>query len=102
MTVNINAAFGEITGNNTELAVARSSPPSPPRTGSAPGSLFEIDGQRTSVPIANGSQVNAPVYLFDFLSAARPAAATGAGQPASSTSRRHATRGAPDHRCSRS
>ena len=32
-----------------------------------PGVLFEIDGQRISVPIANGSQVNSPVYLFDFL-----------------------------------
>ena len=32
--------------------------------------LFEIDGQRTSVPIANGSQVTEPVYLIEFLSIA--------------------------------
>ena len=31
------------------------------------GVLFEIDGQRTSVPIANGSQVAGPVYLIEFL-----------------------------------
>ncbi len=32
--------------------------------------LFEIDGQRISVPIANGSQVNDPVYLIEFLNVA--------------------------------
>jgi len=33
------------------------------------GVLFEIDGQHTSVPIANGSQsqINTPVYLIEFL-----------------------------------
>jgi hypothetical protein len=35
--------------------------------GDSTGVLFEIEGQRTSVPIANGSQVSGPVYLIDFL-----------------------------------
>ena len=39
-------------------------------TGVTTGVLFEIDGQRTSVPIANGSQVSTPVYLLDFLATA--------------------------------
>ena len=39
-------------------------------TSSTTGVLFEIDGQRTSVPIANGSQVSTPVYLLDFLGGA--------------------------------
>ena len=30
--------------------------------------IFEIEGQRTDVPIANGSQVAGPVYLLEFLS----------------------------------
>ena len=47
----------------------RSSPPSPPRTATGPGSSSRSKGERTSVPIANGSQVAGPVYLIEFLSA---------------------------------
>jgi spore germination protein GerM len=67
VTVNMNTAFGTITGNNTELAVAQIVATVVAATSNSTGVLFEIDGQRTSVPIANGSFVSAPVYLLDFL-----------------------------------
>jgi len=35
-------------------------------TGAGTGVLFEIEGQHTSVPVANGSEVAGPVYLLDF------------------------------------
>ncbi len=70
VTVNMNTAFGTITGNNTELAVAQIATTVITEDGANTGVLFEIDGQRTSVPIANGSQVSGPVYLLDFLSGA--------------------------------
>ena len=38
--------------------------------GPGTGVIFEIDGQRTSVPIANGSLVAGPVYLLEFFNAA--------------------------------
>ena len=63
VTVNMNTAFGTISGNDTELAVAQIVTTVVTATGVTTGVLFEIDGQRTSVPIANGSQVSAPVYL---------------------------------------
>ena len=37
------------------------------RRGTTPGVVFEVEGERTSVPIANGSQVNGPVYILEFL-----------------------------------
>ncbi len=67
VTVNMNTAFGTITGNNTELAVAQIVATVVAQTGNNTGVLFEIDGERTLVPIANGSEVSAPVYLLDFL-----------------------------------
>ena len=67
MTVNMNAAFGAITGNSIELAVAQIVATVATENGLNTGVLFEIDGQRTSVPIANGSQVTGPVYLLEFL-----------------------------------
>ncbi|MFZ0251087.1 MAG: GerMN domain-containing protein [Acidimicrobiales bacterium] len=69
VTVNMNAAFGAITGNSIEEAVAQIVATISIDVGNDPGVLFEIDGERTSVPIANGSQsqLNAPVYLIDFL-----------------------------------
>jgi hypothetical protein len=70
VTVNMNAAFGAITGNNIELAVAQIVSTIATENGLNTGVLFEIDGQRTSVPIANGSQVTEPVYLIEFLSVA--------------------------------
>ena len=70
MTVNMNAAFGAITGNSTELAVAQIVATVATENGLSTGVVFEIDGQRTSVPIANGSQVTGPVYLIEFLGVA--------------------------------
>jgi len=70
VTVNMNTAFGTINGNNTELAVAQIVTTIVTANGVNTGVIFEIDGQRTSVPIANGSQVSGPVYLLDFLGGA--------------------------------
>ncbi len=70
VTVNMNTTFGEITGNNIELAVAQIVATIATEDGLGTGVVFEIDGQRTSVPIANGSQVAGPVYLIDFLNGA--------------------------------
>jgi Sporulation and spore germination len=70
VTVNMNTAFGQITGNNTEQAVAQIVATVATENGLATGVIFEIDGQRTEVPIANGSQVAGPVYLIEFLNVA--------------------------------
>lgn len=70
VTVNMNAAFGAITGNSIELAVAQIVATVSAEVGLNTGVIFEIEGQRTSVPIANGSQVSEPVYLIEFLSVA--------------------------------
>ena len=70
VTVNMNAAFGAITGTSIELAVSQIVATVASENGFNTGVLFEIDGQRTSVPIANGSQVNDPVYIVEFLSVA--------------------------------
>lgn len=67
VTVNMNAAFGDITGNDIELAVAQIVATIATENGLNTGVVFEIDGQRTSVPIASGAQVTAPVYLIEFL-----------------------------------
>jgi len=69
VTVNLNDV-GTITGSNSELAVAQIVTTIVTASGVNTGVLFEIDGQRTSVPIANGSQVSTPVYLLDFLAVA--------------------------------
>jgi hypothetical protein len=70
VTVNMNAAFGAITGSSIELAVAQIVATVTAEVGLNAGVVFEIEGQRTSVPIANGSQVSEPVYLIEFLSVA--------------------------------
>jgi hypothetical protein len=67
VTVNMNEAFGAITGTDIELAVGQVVATVAAENGWTTGVLFEIDGQRTSVPIANGSQVTAPVYVLQFL-----------------------------------
>ena len=67
VTVNMNDAFGQITGNSIELAVAQIVATVANEIGPTTGVVFEIDGQRISVPIANGSQVAGPVYLIEFL-----------------------------------
>lgn len=70
VTVDMNTAFGQITGANSELAVAQIVATVATEAGLNTGVLFEIDGQRTSVPIANGQQVAGPVYLIEFLNVA--------------------------------
>jgi spore germination protein GerM len=70
VTVNMNDAFAQITGNSIELAVAQIVATVANEIGPTTGVLFEIDGQLVSVPIANGSQVADPVYLVEFLPAA--------------------------------
>ena len=70
VTVNMNAAFGAITGTSIELAVGQIVATVASENGFDTGVLFEIDGQRVSVPIANGSQVNDPVYIVEFLTVA--------------------------------
>jgi spore germination protein GerM len=70
VTVNLSAAFGDITGNSIELAVGQIVATVATENGLNTGVVFQIAGQRTSVPIANGSQVNGPVYLIEFLSVA--------------------------------
>ena len=70
VTVNMNAAFGAITGSSIELAVGQIVATVATEVGLNTGVVFEIEGQRTSVPIANGSQVSDPVYLIEFLSVA--------------------------------
>jgi spore germination protein GerM len=67
VTVNMNSAFGQITGTDTELAVGQIVATVAAENGNGTGVLFEIEGQRTSVPVANGSEVAGPVYLIDFL-----------------------------------
>ena len=46
----MNTAFGQITGNNTELAVAQIVATVATENGLATGVIFEIDGQRTQRP----------------------------------------------------
>jgi spore germination protein GerM len=67
VTVNFNNAFGQITSTATEQAVAQVVATVVNQEGLGTGVIFEINGQRTSVPIANGSQVAGPVYLLQYL-----------------------------------
>jgi hypothetical protein len=67
VTVNLNSAFAQITGSNTGLAVGQIVATVAAANGNGTGVLFEIDGQHTDVPIANGSQVPGPVYLLEVL-----------------------------------
>ena len=107
VTVNMNSAFGEITGTDTELAVGQIVATVAAENGNGTGVLFEIDGQRTQRP--GGQRLGGGrAGLRDRLPH-RPvvagccgAARWSGGQPAFSTSARQGTRGAPDHRCSRS
>jgi spore germination protein GerM len=68
VTVNLNNVFTEITGPDSELAVGQIVWTVTNEVGPTTGVIFEIEGQRTSVPIANGSLVAGPVYLLQFLS----------------------------------
>jgi Sporulation and spore germination len=69
VTVNFNDTFGEITGADTELAVAQVVATVAAENGPNVGLIFEIDGVPISVPIASGAQVPGPVYLLQFLTA---------------------------------
>ena len=69
VTVNLNEAFGEITGTNTELAVAQVVATVAAESGPTTGVIFQIDGEQTSVPVASGAQVPGPVYLSQFVPA---------------------------------
>jgi spore germination protein GerM len=70
VTVNFSNAFEQITGTATEQAVAQVVATVTTETGVGTGVVFQIEGHRTSVPVANGSLVSGPVYLLDFLNAA--------------------------------
>lgn len=73
VVVNMNGAFAQITGVELERAVAQIVATVAAANGPATGVVFEVDGQRTAVPIANGS-VNGPVYVIQFLGPLTPAA----------------------------
>jgi len=72
IVVNMNNAFGEITGINAELAVGQIVATIAAENGLGTGVVFQIEGQRTSVPIANGSEAAGPVYLLQFLGGPAP------------------------------
>jgi spore germination protein GerM len=70
VTVNMNSAFGQITGTNSELAVGQIVATVANENGLGTGVVFEIDGEHQSVPVANGSQVSGPIYLWQVISPA--------------------------------
>ena len=63
VTVNLSSGFGQIIGSATEEAVGQVVATVATENGATTGVIFEIQGDRVSVPIANGSQVPGPVYL---------------------------------------
>jgi spore germination protein GerM len=65
-TVNLNEKFGEITGAETELAVAQIVFTVVAQTNLVTGVIFQIDGQPISVPMGNGTLTAEPVYLSQF------------------------------------
>ncbi len=67
ITVDFNTAFSQIIGTSAELAVAQVVATIAAQNGLGTGVIFEIDGQRTSVPIASGASVAGPVYLLQFV-----------------------------------
>ena len=67
VTVNFNQAFSQISGTSAELAVAQVVATIVAENGLGTGVVFEIDGQRTSVPIKSGASVPGPVYLLQFV-----------------------------------
>ena len=99
VTVNMNTAFGAITGNNAEEAVAQVVATVAAAYGPSTGVLFEIAGNAPACPLPTARSRSGPVYLLQFAGVTPDRLWR---QPAFSTSRCHATRGAPDQRCSRS
>jgi hypothetical protein len=67
VTVDFNQAFSQISGTSAELAVAQVVATIVAENGLGTGVVFEIDGQRTSVPIKSGASVPGPVYLLQFV-----------------------------------
>jgi hypothetical protein len=67
VTVNFNSAFAQIIGTATEEAVAQIVATVVSEQGFGTGVIFEIEGVRTSVPIANGVLESGPVYLLQLL-----------------------------------
>jgi spore germination protein GerM len=75
-TVDLNAAFGTLSGNREILAVAQVV-----YTVSAPNSAslgveFEIDGAQTEVPLATGALSPVPVHESQYASLLSPASST--------------------------
>jgi hypothetical protein len=70
VTVNFNAAFAQITGASTELAVSQVVDTVASQNGLTTGVIFEISGVRTSVPISSGAEVLGPVYALNFVKSA--------------------------------
>jgi spore germination protein GerM len=66
-TVNFNEAFGQITGSDSELAVAQVVFTVVAETSLTTGVLFQINGVTITVPVANGTQATGPVYLSQYV-----------------------------------
>jgi len=73
VVVNLNSAFLQTIGTDAELAVGQIVATVAAAKGTGTGVVFEIDGQRVPVLIANGTEVSGPVYLIQFLSSSSPA-----------------------------
>ncbi len=67
-TVNLNKKFSEITGSETELAVAQIVFTVVTQTNLGTGVIFQIEGRTIEVPVGNGAQSSGPVYLSQFAS----------------------------------
>jgi len=68
VTVNFNTAFAQISGAATELAVSQVVFTVAAQNGAGTGVIFEIGGERTSVPVSSGAEVLGPVYALQFIS----------------------------------
>jgi hypothetical protein len=71
-TVNFNQAFGQITGSASELAVAQVVYTVVTATTPETAVAFEIEGQRISVPVAGGGQVDKPVTMSQYVANGPP------------------------------
>jgi hypothetical protein len=67
VTVNFNSTFAQIAGAATELAVSQVVSTVATQNGPNTGVVFEIDGVRTSVPVASGAEELGPVYALQFI-----------------------------------
>ena len=111
VTLDFNRAFGQISGTQQVLAVAQVVYTVTGYLGPTFGVQFEIEGVPTDVPTDTGAQVSGPVHRTEVLRPSPPPRPVGHHRPvelirrAASPARRSScqrTRGAPDHRCSRS